>query len=80
MTASLFLDEDMSRPWLYRKALALFHSAQRACGMAENEMVGFAGCRVAGWNGTKDKLGKDMAQAQGGWMSDACAIGISVLR
>ena len=72
MTASLFLDDDMSRPWLYRKALAFFHSTQRACGMAENELVGFAGCRVAGWNGTKDKLGKDMAQAQGGWMSNAC--------
>ena len=56
-----------ARPLIYRVALAAFKDRQRRVGVSDEDLAGLHGLRVAGWNGTKDVLGPELAQAHGGW-------------
>ena len=58
-----------ARPLIYRVALAAFKDRQRRVGVSDEDLAGLHGLRVAGWNGTKDVLGPELAQAHGGWTS-----------
>ena len=58
-----------ARPLIYRVALAAFKDRQRRVGVPDEDLAGLHGLRVAGWNGTKDVLGPELAQAHGGWTS-----------
>ena len=67
----MFLDPDMRRPLIYAKLLVQFKEAQRAVGVPEDELAGPHGLRVEGYNNTKNRLGQDLAVAQGLWSSSA---------
>ena len=70
-TAPMFLDRDMRRPLLYRKFFAQFRELQLRVGVPDDKLSGPHGLRVEGYNGTKSRLGVELAVAQGGWRSTA---------
>ena len=69
--APFFVESPGGRPLLYRVALEQFKARQRRVGVAEDDLTGLHGLRVAGYNGTEAALGEDLAQAHGLWKSKA---------
>ena len=69
-TSAFFVDPaDTSRPLIYGQALGDFKRRQREVGVPEDKLAGLHGLRVEGYNGTRDVLGADVAQAHGLWSS-----------
>ena len=68
--APFFVDpRDRSQPLLYGQALEDVKRRQRNVGVSEDKIAGLHGLRVEGYNGTRDVLGADVAQAHGLWAS-----------
>ena len=67
----MFVDPDMRRPLLYRKLREQFRELQVRVGVPEDELTGPHGLRVEGYNGVKNGLGAELAQAHGLWKSAA---------
>ena len=60
---------DKTRALTYGQALSDVKRRQRAVGVPEKDIAGLHGLRVEGYNGTRDVLGPDVAQAHGLWSS-----------
>lgn len=63
--------DDWDKPYLYGKALDDFHAAQIAVGVLREAWSGLHGLRCLGYNRCKSGHSEDMAQAHGGWKSNA---------
>ena len=68
--APFFVDpRNHSQALLYGQALEDVKRRQRKVGVPEDKIAGLHGLRVEGYNGTRDVLGADVAQAHGLWAS-----------
>eukprot|EP00966_Prymnesium_polylepis_P312892 7230479-Prymnesium_polylepis.1 len=66
-----FLSRDQRRPYTYGAALSDFKARQLRVGVAEGDLSGLHGLRVAGYNLTKRGLGEELTVAHGLWRSTA---------
>ena len=62
---------DHSKAYLYGAATSKLHRLQKQVGVPDEEITGFHGLRVSGYNRTKAPLGEEVAVAHGMWKSTA---------